>query len=323
MKSLAILERRYYQHESSFNSVFNFNQLFKKYLLKRRAGLADTAIVALGLSIDIINNAENHLAIQALEMTNPNFDASKLDNYSEEELQGIINSSKGKYFELLVVDKLNNGESIGDVSLPEGYKAEIATSLNQPGWDIQISDDSGATADYLQLKATDNLAYIRQSLERYPDMRILATEEIEEIDEMVIQSNVFNSGLSADIEGTVDGQADTLLDDFLEGFNPFLPLALIAASQGYKLVTKKSTYKNALEAGRSRAEKALLISGVGALAYSLGLSWFSLPITLGAGVLINELTAYKELRKYFETAHKELTTLQNHREIKLIGNGVF
>ena len=41
-----------------------------------------------------------------------------------------------------------------DRSLPDGYNAVLADSLNQPGWDMQIVGPDGATADYLQLKAT-------------------------------------------------------------------------------------------------------------------------------------------------------------------------
>lgn len=318
------LENRYSNGDPGFSYIANFHDRYNYYLSRRKAVIADLSVIALGLSYDIISQSDpDGLAVQAMEMTNPNFDISRLDDYGPAELQGIINSSKGKYFELLVVEKLNSGENLGDFALPEGYRAELASSMTQPGWDILIVDENGLTSDYLQLKATSSTSYIQESLERYPELRILATEEIEGQDEVIIQSNISNQELTDEIERTLAHKDASLVDEFLEGFNPLLPLTFIFASQGYRIAAKKSTVRRAVMEGKERLVKSIAISGIGASAFAAGMGWFTLPITLGSGAIINELNVFNNFKEYFKTARNELKVFDDYRNIKLIENGLF
>jgi hypothetical protein len=324
MYRLQSLSRKYNRRNYSNTSPLEkLRSSAKKYARKKQEVLAELALLSTSLSIDIIRNAENELALQALEMTNPNFDPANLDQYSDMELMGIINSSKGKYFELLVVEKLNSGEAVGNLVLPDGYSASLATSPTQTGWDIQIVDEQGMPVEYLQLKATESVRYISQTLENYPEIRILATDEVAGSDEMVLDSDIANVDMTQAMHSTLESEADTFFDNFIEGFNPLLPLLFIVGSQGYKVVVKKSEMSSAMAMGKERARRALTISTVGAAAYALGFGWFTLPFTIGTGVILEERKKFSEMNMTFGRIIPQLQLLNHYRNNKRIGNGVF
>lgn len=323
MKTLNILENKYNFSDQNTSPIQRFNALFKRYLNNKKTAIIDTVVIATGLSVDIIRNSENELGLEALKQTNPNFNPEYLDEYSDMELQGIINSSKGKYFELLVVEKLNNGEAVGNIILPEGYNASLAESLTQPGWDMVITDAAGNSVDYFQMKATENFDYISQTLDKYPDIKIITTEEVIGYDERVIGTDFSDAELTDEINKVLESESDTFLDDLAESFNPLLPLCYIVATQGYKVATKKATYEQAINNGKTRVEKSLIISTLGAFAYASGTGWLSLPFTLGASALLEESKKYKELNYTFEKSIPQLQVFNDYRQNKLIRNGIF
>ena len=157
-----------------------FYDAFQRYLKANRESLFDLSLAAASTEVFLdrgIDNIDPRL-VDAIRVTNPSLSDEHLFGLSGEELQGAVNTAKGKYFEYLVADRLNAGEQVGPVLLPDGYHAVLADSLNQPGWDMRIVGPDGATADYLQLKATDSAGYIQEALHRYPDIEILATHEV-------------------------------------------------------------------------------------------------------------------------------------------------
>ncbi len=94
-------------------------------------------------------------------------------------------------FELSYAEYLNDGH------LPEGFHAELASSANQPGWDIAIVDEEGQIAEALQLKAAESADYISHALERYPYIDVVTTEEVYSHATMGdMAEHVINSGIS-------------------------------------------------------------------------------------------------------------------------------
>jgi hypothetical protein len=85
---------------------------------------------------------------------------------------GLVNGVKGKLFEMDLVDHMNAG------NLPDGLHAELAGSATQPGYDIKILDADGRIVDVLQAKATESVAYVKDALERYPDIDVTTTTEV-------------------------------------------------------------------------------------------------------------------------------------------------
>jgi hypothetical protein len=123
---------------------------------------------------------------------------------SPEQLRGIFSGLKGKLFELYHVEYLNDGH------LPDGYIAELASSATQPGYDIMIEDAHHHPADYLQDKATESLAIVREAIGRYPEFDVYVphggTEVIHDpellghVFETPIHREVLNHEVDAGIE---------------------------------------------------------------------------------------------------------------------------
>lgn len=232
----------------------------------RKTRLMDLASVATSLAY--VDRAElDALALQAIHTTNPAFDPSRMGEYSELEWMGITNAAKGKYFELLVVDRLNAGEAVGDLYLADGHSAQVAESITQPGWDVRIVDEQDHVVELLQLKATESVGYVRQALERYPDIQILATDEAAERltdNTMVLDANMSERELAAAIDTTLRDMDPGVLDQFWEAFNPLLPALVIATTQGYQVTVGKQAAKEAFSIASERAARGLVAGGVGA-----------------------------------------------------------
>jgi hypothetical protein len=89
-----------------------------------------------------------------------------------EDLIGLVSGVKGKLFEIELVDDLNSGR------LPESFHAELAGSPIQAGYDVKIIDGDGHAVELLQAKATESVYYVKEALERYPDIDIVTTTEV-------------------------------------------------------------------------------------------------------------------------------------------------
>jgi hypothetical protein len=143
------------------------------------------------------------------------------------ELPGLVASVKGKLFELQLVDHLNSGV------LPAGYTASLAESATQPGWDLVVTDPSGAVSEVLQAKATDSVSYVQDALANYPAIDVVTTSEVfAQLSALGVAQSVRDSGISeAALESAVASAASggTALDaaDFLPSA---LGLAVISLS---------------------------------------------------------------------------------------------
>jgi hypothetical protein len=225
--------------------------LLARYRQYKDTRALDLAAVALSLGIQPeTSDGMDPLALKALHDTNPNFDPGNVGSYSDQEWLVIVNSAKGKYFEYLVVDELNAGGTVGDLTLPDGYSAHLATSMTQPGWDMRIVDGHGDTADLLQLKATESVGYIHDTLERYPDISILTTDEVAKgigPNDMVLDSKMSEADLDHAINSTAAGLDHGYLDEFWDNFHPLVPLLAIVATQGYQVVMNKQQVGGAME----------------------------------------------------------------------------
>ena len=151
------------------------NDLAKKYERRQQYEILDIAAVATDVSADSILNLglepeSDPLTAEAFLHQYPHADPISPDD-SLERLEGLANGIKGKYFELLVADHLNRGESLGELTLGPGQIAQIADSPTQAGWDVQIvNEDDGSVIEELQLKATDSMSYIKSALTEYADI---------------------------------------------------------------------------------------------------------------------------------------------------------
>ncbi|MCH8863681.1 MAG: hypothetical protein IID51_14430, partial [Proteobacteria bacterium] len=169
--------------------------LARRYEHRQQQEILDIAAVAADVSVDSILNLglepeSNPQLAEAFRLQYPHADPI-LPEDSIERLEGLSNGIKGKYFEVLVADRLNRGESLGELTLGAGQIAEIAESPTQAGWDLRIvSEGDGAVIDELQLKATESMSYVKSALVRYPGIRVVAPSEIDGIAEEILQTNI-------------------------------------------------------------------------------------------------------------------------------------
>lgn len=105
----------------------------------KKANVLDLAILAANLSSNIVTAEaalSDPLVVKALSMTTTRSLADLAAN--PEALAGALNTAKGKYFELLVAEKLNTGEAIGDLVLKAGQHAkETLIKATLPGFFVR------------------------------------------------------------------------------------------------------------------------------------------------------------------------------------------
>ncbi len=265
-------------------------RLADRYSQFKSTSPMDLAAVATSLALGSYDDLDP-LALKAIRDTSPNFNPDSLDAYSDAQLTGIVNSAKGKYFEYLVVEKLNSGQAVGDVALPAGYQAQLADSMNQPGWDLRIVDEDGAVSQLLQLKATESIGYIHDTLTRYPDIVILTTDEVANgvsANGMVLDSHIAETDVEEAVRTAIDQAGDGFLEQFADAFDPLLPLLVIATTQGYQVIVNQQSVADALEVAKARATRSLIAGGAGAAAKVAAHSlWVAIPVAMLAGWLFD------------------------------------
>jgi len=260
--------------------------LYGRYIKGREQSLMDAAAAAATVNALFLADRINLSQVtpqmnEAFLFAYPNVNLLSLADRSPAEVEGFLSAWKGKYFEVLVRDRLNAGEWVGDIQLGSGQTVVLAESATQPGWDLQILDPDGSAAHVLQLKATQSLGYVKQALERYPDIDVLTTDEVLDAGGDAVQG-IFASGFSdSALEDTIHAPMEALLDspleEMIETVLPGLPFVLIAAREGRKVLMGRKSFQLAMEAGLYRAAKTGAAIGIGALVVLLDGGMLSLP----------------------------------------------
>ena len=93
-----------------------------------------------------------------------------LKHLSPNGITGLVSNVKGVQLEMQTVEAINSGH----LHLPGVDHAELAVSLNQPGWDIQTSYHDHVVG-HLQVKATDDWHLLAHHLARYPQYQDIVT----------------------------------------------------------------------------------------------------------------------------------------------------
>lgn len=307
---LVQLSRRY-GHAGSMPAGEAFQCAFRRYLKANRESLLDIAVAAASAQISLADAPEglDPLLLKAIQDTNPSIDESSLFGLTGHELQGAVNTAKGKYFEYLVVEKLNQGQQVGPLLLEPGQHAMLAESMTQPGWDVRILDEHGAVVQYLQLKATDSVSYIRSALERYPDIEILGTEEVAGSG-LVLDSNISDQDLRAHVELGMDAVDGSLVDSFLDHFHPLLPLAAMAMYEGHRVSIGQQSMDAFKLALARRSQRIVVTQTVGAAVYALGGGLLSLPVAIAGGLLFDRTINQAALMSSYHAHQGRLLALR-------------
>lgn len=288
-------------------------ELYQHYIKKNEQALLDaaaaaTAVSALFLTDQIDMSQVTPQMAEAFSLAYPNVDLASLAGRSSAEIEGFLSAWKGKYFEVLVKDKLNAGEWVGDIHLEPGQEAMLAESTTQPGWDLQIINSDGSIAQELQLKATESLSYVKEALERYPDIDVLTTDEVGDAAENIFSSGFSNEALEETIRAPMEDLLDGPIEELLETVLPGLPFALIAVGEGRQVLMGRKTFDIAMKEGLSRAVKTGAAIGAGALVAFFDGGLLSIPASFLTRLGIDR---YQTMGRSIQLVDKRIESLHS------------
>jgi hypothetical protein len=245
-------------------------------------------------SSDVVEAFELAYPRHAAEMS---FSEAVAAQDTDQALLGLISGIKGKLFEMKYVDDLNAG------LLPDGYTAALAESATQPGWDIAIAGPEGEVVEVLQLKATESLSYVQEAFDRYPDVDVVTTSElqsqlmlhaVESGDAQIIASGISNEELTALVEEAIDAP------DLPDLGIPAVGLALIAFTTYSE--TDIGIYRRSYQFGK-RGTMAVLAYSTAAALSGLSAPWW---IAIGGAMGVRWVT---DRGKSKRTQHAHLSEL--------------
>lgn len=204
--------------------------------------------------------------------------SDKVNNCSDDQLEGFISNIKGKLFEIKYTDYLNSGE------LPEGYVAQMAERVNQPGWDIQIIGEDSEIVNQIQLKATNSVGYVQEAIERYPEIDVVSTDEVySQLTLIGAAEHVQASGIT---ENELAIALDSAVDDVGLSFDfdvPILSFALIAFTS--YMLKDLNIYKKAHYAGERAVKSYFSYLIGGGVAAVTNIWWLGIVACIGTRVL--------------------------------------
>lgn len=257
---------------------------------RREQSLLDAAATVVSLNTIIHSDAIDYDVItpqmrEAFELAFPNDDLAErltnLDSDNAAQLTGFMNNWRGKYFEVRVRDELNSTGQVGDLVLSDGQSAVLAPDINQPGWDLMIVSESGVPVSEIQLKATDSVSYVKNALERYPDVEVLTTEAASDSSSVIDSAvdivrtqaiNIATDELNSRVSAFANEMEDSPLQDAIEAVGLGLPVLMTVGAGGVMWLTGRQTLgqavsrsiDQAVESGTTEAVDALLaLTGAG------------------------------------------------------------
>jgi len=300
-----------------------FQQAFRRFLKANRESLLDITVAAASVQISVGDGRQDvdPLLLKAIHDTNPTLTETNLFALEGDALQGAVNTAKGKYFEYLVVERLNQGQQVGPLLLEPGQQAVLAESMTQPGWDLRIVDEHGAAVEYLQLKATDSVAYIRSALERYPDIQILATGEVADTG-LVLDSGITDQELRAHVELGVDAVDVSLTENFLDHFHPLLPLAAMAMYEGYRLWVGQQSMDGFKLALARRSQRMVVTQAIGAAVYAMDGGLLSFPAAVAGGLVFDRTINQAALATSYQSHQGRLLALRLLQQERVLSKGL-
>ncbi len=268
-------------------------ELAQKYRSRDEREVFEVAAIAGEVSLDDVINLGrepegNPLFLEAFKLQYPNVDVKTLVGASEERLGGMSDGVKGKYFEVLVRDRLNDGERVGELQLGPGQTARLAESPTQSGWDLRIENEDGSTDELLQLKATESMGYVKEALVEYPGIRVVVPSEVDDHADEVVGTDIPNSELDnitrAQIgemgEGAIEDLSDASAEIALDSI-PFASMVATGVIEGRSVLTGRSTLRESFKRGAKRMRRVGVYNAIGALLAPTGVG---VPVVMGMRV---------------------------------------
>ena len=270
------------------------NQLYEiaaERAIKGERALLGLAALAADLSIDDILNAglEPNLNPLLLKAISRKYDEEALqvmlDRLRDMDLtsdalvfDGDLGQIKGLLFEQLVEDRLNKGETLGELRLEEGQYARLAPKEDQEGWDLIIFNEDGTTHELLSLKATEAMRRIKEALEKHDDIRVVTTSEIDGRADEILTTDISNAELELILRNNLDepgelaelgeGALGNIVDNSAEILLDSLPIVsgiIVVVTEGRAVLMGSAQLGDSIRRGAKRLGKASAFTTVGAL----------------------------------------------------------
>ena len=265
-------------------------ELAQEYRSRDEREVLEVAAIAADVSLDNVLNLglepeANPQFLEAFRLQYKNVALESLRGASEERLQGLANGAKGKYFEVLVRDRLNAGQRLGELELQPDQTASLAPSSTQRGWDLRIENEDGSTDELLQLKATESMSYVKGALDEHPDIRIAVPSEIDDASDEIVGTGISDEQLEhitdAQVnelgESTLENLADRGAEATLDSI-PFFSMVTTGVIEGRNVLTGRSTLRESLRRGAKRTGRAAAYDAVGT---ALGFTGVGIPVVVG------------------------------------------
>ena len=299
--------------------------LAEKFRIRNEKEVLEIAALAADIGLDDMVNLglepdDNPQLVEALNTYPP----IKEDLLATGELsQGQINNIKGKYFETLVRDRLNDGEALGELQLEPGQTAKLATSASQKGWDLEIIDENGDAVELLQLKATESMSYVKGALENHPDYRIVVPSEMDSASHEIIGTDVSHADLKAEaaadnvleqVEEQTEGALENVVDlstEFALDVVPIGTLGILVTIGGYRFLTGQATLREATSGAAKSLRRAAIWSSIGSGLAATGLGMGAAPVTAGLRVAVTRISAHATLGDGLARRVQELNGLRS------------
>ena len=297
------------------DALFEFAQ---EYRSRDEREVLEVAAIAADVSLDNVLNLglepeANPQFLEAFRLQFPNSTLEDLRGQSPEQLQGSVNGVKGKYFEVLVRDRLNAGERLGELELQPGQTAHLAESSTQPGWDLRIENEDGSVDELLQLKATDSMSYVKGALDEHPDIRIAVPSEIDDASDEIVGTGISNDQLEGITRAQIDEEGESRLEDLAdhaaEGVVdsiPFVSMVTTGVIEGRNVLTGRSTLRESLRRGAKRTGRAAAYDAVGT---ALGFTGVGIPVVVGLRLIEGRVTRLVALGDNLESRTLEIGRL--------------
>ena len=239
--------------------------LAEQYRRRNEGEMIEIAGIAADIGADDLTNLglepeANPQLLEAFRLQYPNVDPASLVGRSSEQLEGFVNGVKGKYFEVLVADRLNAGETVGELQLEPGQEARLAESPTQQGWDLQIVDRNGESVEQIQLKATESMSYVKDALERYPDIQVAVPEEVDSETADIIGTGISNSMLEeiteeqiAELSEDAISNALDIAAEFAVDVIPVTSALIIGVTEGRHYLMGRAALRDTMRSWRQAA----------------------------------------------------------------------
>ncbi len=235
--------------------------------------------------------------------------------------QGQLNNIKGKYFEVLVEYRLNSGETLGELQLEPGQTARLAESPSQKGWDLKIVEN-GEPVEHLQLKATESMSYVKDTLENHPDYPIVVPSEMDSTSQEIVGTDISHADLQAEVSQDnvveqFDEQTEGVLESVAEASTEFAvdvvpigSLGVLVTIGGYRFLTGQATLREATSGTGKSLRRAAIWSSIGSGLAVTGLGMGALPVTAALRVAATRISAQAALGDGLARRVQELNGLR-------------